>query len=229
MLRLVSVVLGLAPLIIPAAADRLKMRANAPYLRQIRDSVANGTGARSRIALIFSRFEGSASCSEEFSRLTELAREMATLRAHVGAVVSQPEKQVRRVCPEATRGLDVLYDDTRQVADGFAAEQKLTGVLIDENGIVRRIVTAAGDFDGELMKQVRLWLAGKDVYEANCARCHGSAGQDTTYSGVKSLAGIGNRMDESEILRRTSLTGAVDMSGWTDEQSRALAAYVAGL
>jgi hypothetical protein len=46
---------------------------------------------------------------------------------------------------------------------------------------------------------------------------------------IKSLAGIGNRITEPQILERTALTGAVDMSGWTDSQRCALAACVAGL
>ena len=82
----------------------------------------------------------------------------------------------------------------------------------------------------DLVKLVKQWLAGKQRYQAACARCHGADGGDTqSYPNIKSLKGIGNRYSESEILDRTAATGVVDLAAWSEEARQALAKYVKGL
>jgi mono/diheme cytochrome c family protein len=112
----------------------------------------------------------------------------------------------------------------------YGAAQGRLGVFVDEDGSVRRIARSTGpEFIEGFAADVRAWDEGKGIYESSCARCHGVDGANTTYAEIKTLNGIGNRMDETEIIRRTSLTANVDLSSFNDSRFRALAIYVAGL
>ena len=100
------------------------------------------------------------------------------------------------------------------------------GFLI-ENGILRRIIRT--DRVNRMLAEISLWQGGRQIYDAQCARCHGLDGTDSNYPEIKSLAGIGNRATESKIIEMTELTGAVDLHALTEKDRQALAAYVAGL
>jgi cytochrome c553 len=112
-------------------------------------------------------------------------------------------------------------DDSGETAKAIAPG----GVLIEE-GIVRRIVPGMPDKVGD---EVLAWSKGQGIYQGLCSRCHGRDGADTSYSGIKPLAGIGRRLSEAEISRRIGRTGTVDLSHLSDDDRRALAMYVAGL
>lgn len=231
MLRFVAAGICLAPFLIFAGANTIRLGAAAPMLDKIRGSVrkpASIAGGR-RAAVVFGAFQRSTPCQEEVARVTRLDRAMAKLQTSLLVVTSQSETNLGQFCPEAAREFHIVYDHEKQVVRAFEANENRMGVLIDENGVTRRVVRTNVEFERTLADGVRLWIDGKAVYDAQCARCHGADGSETTYPEIKSLLGIGNRLSESEILRRTSLTGAVDMSGWTERQSQALAVYVAGL
>jgi cytochrome c553 len=104
-------------------------------------------------------------------------------------------------------------------------------LLVDKSGVLRRVVQKVKSplSADRLIDEVRYWLDGIATFKAQCARCHGEDGRDTTYPGTKSLAGIGNRHTEAEILEMTQLAGFVDLSYLSERAKKALAAFVAGL
>lgn len=104
-------------------------------------------------------------------------------------------------------------------------------LLVDKSGVLRRVVHKVKSplSADELIDEVQYWLDGMATYKSQCARCHGEDGRDTTYPGTKSLAGIGNRHTESEILEMTQLAGFVDLSYLSERAKKALASFLAGL
>lgn len=131
----------------------------------------------------------------------------------------------------------VLSDGDRAVAKAYgsfrptdAALQPIV-FLIDRQGSVRHIERSLGlsTAGSELANKINVWRSGMSLYEGLCARCHGSDGKDDSYPFIKTLAGIGNRMTENQILQATENTGVVDLTRLTEEQRRALAVYVSGL
>ena len=119
-------------------------------------------------------------------------------------------------CSGGKRQVDVRFDRVKAAA------------LQDEAG-VSRMSFAEGDSLGGILQEVKAWRLGREVYEAQCARCHGSDGKLEDYPGVKSLAGIGKRYPEKRILEAVANGGRVDMSGMTPAEKHAVAVYVAGL
>jgi len=98
-------------------------------------------------------------------------------------------------------------------------------VLLDTSGAVRRTFHSVDSIPSE----VELWFDGMSIYKAQCARCHGDDGSDTSYPGIHPLTGIGKRHSEPEILDLTQRAGFVDLHALDDKSRRALAVYVAGL
>jgi mono/diheme cytochrome c family protein len=111
----------------------------------------------------------------------------------------------------------------RESAALFNPDRTMPRAVLVENGAVRRIIR-----EGDAFAEVALWRSGREIYEPLCVRCHGTDGTDTGYFGVKSLAGIGNRVSEPRIYELTAATGAVDLNTLTERDRRALSAYVAG-
>jgi hypothetical protein len=95
---------------------------------------------------------------------------------------------------EALRGLADL-----DVVPLFAGGQGRATLLIDQNGIVRRI--AAGELlaGADLVRFAQMWLEGHKVYMAKCSRCHGEDGDSSLCMDVKPLVGIGGRMNVKQI------------------------------
>ena len=96
-------------------------------------------------------------------------------------------------------------------------------VLIDTAGILRRLIKDSAS------AEVHAWFDGMAIYRAQCARCHGDDGSDTTYPGIHPLTGIGNHHTEEQILDMTQRAGFVDLHSLDEKSRRALAIYVAGL
>jgi mono/diheme cytochrome c family protein len=92
-------------------------------------------------------------------------------------------------------------------------------------GVLRRVFRDSRS----IVSDVRLWRDGQVIFKSQCARCHGESGLATDYPGTKSLAGIGNRHSDKEILHRTDLAGFVDLSSMDERSKRALTIFVAGL
>lgn len=102
-----------------------------------------------------------------------------------------------------------------------------TPVLVDGAGIVRRVF-AANTTQDAMLEEIRLWQRGQALYTSYCERCHGPDGTDTNYPGTRSMAGIGNRKSEAEIIEISGRAASVDMSAFSKRDLRALAIYMAG-
>jgi hypothetical protein len=133
--------------------------------------------------------------------------------------------------------LIAVGDSTRQPPgckllrfEGEPNLSKSSALLIDKDRIVRRVISIPDESMSQaIAKEVRQWLDGKETFKSQCVRCHGDDGRDTSYPGTKSLAGIGNRHTESEIVELINRGGFVDLSSWKDRDKHSLATFVAGL
>jgi cytochrome c553 len=153
------------------------------------------------------------------SRLPETSIEPARL---AGALKNGPVLIVAPGQRDAWRAVEspvpVLFEP-RPTIGGSA--------LVDASGYVRRFWKSAKA--ETIAAEVKAWLGGRAIYDAQCARCHGSDGRDLNYAGIKSLAGLGRKHDNARIIEMTEATGVVDMSSLTAADKRALAIYVSGL
>jgi mono/diheme cytochrome c family protein len=135
------------------------------------------------------------------------------------------------VVPDSVRLLAIRASNCGGYRDPSGAARRYLGeakaVLLDNSGVVR--IVAAGKSLKTFAAEVALWARGRDIYHAQCERCHGADGRDTQYPGIKTLAGIGKRLSRMEILDRTIRSGFVDFSALDGEARRAMAVYVAGL
>jgi len=81
------------------------------------------------------------------------------------------------------------------------------------------LLAAAGDGAGEASaapssEGVRLRAKGQAIYSANCARCHGDDGADTTsYPGAKTLVDITQRLAPAEVIEKSRGFAAVQLQG----------------
>jgi cytochrome c553 len=134
------------------------------------------------------------------------------------------------VLPEGMRGAceqePACSGAKRQVDVRFAAGRIAS---LEDAGGTPRLRFNRGETLAEILREVKVWRLGREVYDAQCARCHGSDGKLEDYPGVKSLAGIGERYSETRIIEAVQNGGRVDMSGMTQSERHALAVYVAGL
>jgi mono/diheme cytochrome c family protein len=157
-------------------------------------------------------------------RLSDALREKPSVLLHASGckeTVPVPDSvRLLAIRPSACGG----YRDPSGAARRYLGEAK--AVLLDRNGVVRLV--AADDLKA-FGVDVSRWTAGREIYTAQCQRCHGADGRDTHYSGIKTLAGLGKRISRTEIIERTIRSGNVDLSPMDEEARRALAVYVAGL
>lgn len=98
-------------------------------------------------------------------------------------------------------------------------------LLVDRAGVLRRVVMDARQAAAEMER----WKLGRKLYVNYCARCHGEDGRSETYPNTRSMAGIGNRYSEKQILEKTNSTASVDLSQFSRAELDAIAAFVAGL
>lgn len=162
------------------------------------------------------------SCRDLAGSYEEYRKAASPLKVAVVPIIGIDPRELDAKCRTEIESIPTLFTATRSAAARFAGN----GFLV-ENGIVRRILhslTAA-----RIVNEVALWQGGRQIYDAQCARCHGLDGTDNNYPNIKSLAGIGNRASESKIIEMTELTGAVDLHALSAKDRQALAAYVAGL
>lgn len=210
---------GLAALAYSLAAD-LSLRAGSP-------APVGMHKADVRSFLVFLPKPASlAACTEELAALRGLRDSLNKFGITVVAIIQAPQA----ACPANEADAPaVIYDTDGRLAGSYKTDGKQLGVLVDELGLIRRIIRAPDGFIGKATNEVKAWDEGKATYDAMCARCHGADGKNTNYPEIKKLDGIGNRYSEAEILRRTYLTGAVDLSGLNDARQAALANYIASL
>jgi len=165
----------------------------------------------------------------EVKHLSDLWREkpvvLALLDSCQAKLPAIPDPRVKAVgiVEQRCTGSAVFFDPEGAVRKRL--EQASSAVLLDTDGSVRRVFRRADS----IPDNVRQWFDGMAVYKAQCARCHGDDGADTSYPGIRVLSGIGNRHSEEEILDMTQRAGFVDLQALDDRARRALAIYVAGL
>jgi len=107
-------------------------------------------------------------------------------------------------------------------------------MLVDPDGVVRRLLSGQALTGPDLVRFVKLWQFGKTVFSARCARCHGEDGALQTCEDVKLLMGIGRRLTEAQIRERLRLAPVNDQylirsQLFTKEEVDAVIVYVAGL
>jgi hypothetical protein len=113
------------------------------------------------------------------------------------------------------------------VERGSASHESSAVWLLDEARVVRAVFPFGGA--GAIQKQVRLYERGRDVYTAQCQRCHGGDGNDEFYPGIKALGGIGNRWTPERIDESIRSSNIVDTSRFTPEEREGITLYVRGL
>lgn len=102
--------------------------------------------------------------------------------------------------------------------------------VTDANGVIRRVQYFTGDEPGAaLIRLARQWLAGRELYNVHCARCHGTGGGMTTYPNIISLKDMGEERTVTEILEASRSTAISGISGLHQDDQWAIAIYVAGL
>ncbi len=103
------------------------------------------------------------------------------------------------------------------IADPFKTARYVAAVPAGANAIRALVDTAAN------------WESGRQIFSGACGHCHGDDGADTSYVGIKTLAGISQRLSGEAILDGGRQFGAVDMTTWSSETKAALLLYIGGL
>lgn len=106
--------------------------------------------------------------------------------------------------------------------------------LLDEGGVVRAVEPPPETAEG-IVAFFEEWELGKKSFEWGCASCHGKDGRDTSQYGVKSLAGVGNRMSREQL--RLTLNATMIAPGrysircfhYSERELKALVTFVRGL
>ncbi len=193
----------------------------SPAPENAKSAVSKVSGELMLVAFI-PRFSDPASCKREVDAYARILQDLP--RLPVAGLVPMEADATAQVC-----GYNPMIPLLSTA--GHAQAESRTTLLLDRDCIVRRITRAgAADEHAErVIREVKAWQDGRAIYEAQCARCHGSDGKDTGYLFIKSLGGIGNRHSEKEIWRLTVATDAVDLSRLTAKERTALSIYVAGL
>ena len=163
--------------------------------------------------------------------------ELSKLDAVILAVSFRPVEFNQDLCTKEGLGFHVLSDPDRAVIKRYNVWEERENTArratfwIDREGVIRRVWrnVSPTTMGADLVTFARAWNKGQAVYQAQCARCHGDDGNDTSYAHIKTLGGIGNRLSEDQILAATRATGIVDLSQFSADDIRALMTYVAGL
>jgi hypothetical protein len=201
--------------------DRPAIRLGAAAPEIVETAAADAQGRLVLVALL-PNFSSSAGCKSEMDASARIQQDLAEVS--VVGVVSLDEDATEQFCGREP-AIPLLS------GAGSALSGSRTSLLVDRDRIVRRVIRggSAAEHSQRVVREVKAWQFGHVIYEAQCARCHGSDGMDTGYPFIETLGGIGNRHNEDEIIRLTEATGAVDLSSLNAENRNALAIYVAGL
>jgi alkyl hydroperoxide reductase subunit AhpC len=170
--------------------------------------------------------------------LRSAADELEKLDTIILGISFRPPSFNKDLCEKESIAFQLLSDEDRAVIKRYGVFNaqdncaQRVSFLVDKEGVIRAIdrEVKPATHGQDLVKLVKQWLAGKQRFQAACARCHGADGGDTaSYPNIQTLKGIGNRHSESEILEMTASSGFVDLAGWGEEARHALAKYVKGL
>ena len=116
-------------------------------------------------------------------------------KKHIALLSVTPDRAAAADWTDTNRRLAAL-ETVLLFDDGPAAT-----VLIDDKGIVRRILTGRVLTGPELENFVELWQSGKGAFVAYCARCHGEDG-NAVWCDPNPLAGVGQRLSPEQVRER---------------------------
>ena len=94
----------------------------------------------------------------------------------------------------------VLPTDAAQLATLFPPDASIREawrlIVADPIGSVRVLKTLPVTPDGiaRAIGMAATWEYGRQSFITNCGHCHGNDGADTSYTGIKSLAGVSRRL-----------------------------------
>lgn len=130
-------------------------------------------------------------------------------------------------------GKPCRLDDEIAIVDGRTIPLGLASglVIIDTGAVLRKAVPfapTAQSLSGAAETVIR-WVQGKQAFVTHCGHCHGDDGADTSYVGVKTLAGISGRMSDEKILEGGQLFGDVDITSWPSESKQILLLFISTL
>ena len=205
----------------------LRLGEPAPAL-DLFQRAGKGFSSSGLVAIAFLGCATESECAEEAQSVRRIQPQIQKLGFKTVVVAPRPVNVSSGDPVSADPGLTVIVDSDGQLAEKYGARHKELAVLV-EAGVLRRVISGEKAIATKMASQLRAWDDGKATFSTQCARCHGDDGASTSYPGTKSLAGVGNRISEEEILARTALTGAVDLTPLSQDRRRALAMYVAGL
>jgi cytochrome c553 len=167
--------------------------------------------------------------SAECASLIEARRKLAGDRVKL-VVVTTSETN----CTASKEGLFMVApagDVSRLFGEHSGGETSWLMVIADPFKTVRHLaaVPASANAIAALVDTADNWEGGRQIFSGACGHCHGDDGADTSYVGIKTLAGISQRLSREAILDGGRQFGAVDMTGWSSETKAALLLYIEGL
>lgn len=159
------------------------------------------------------------------------------------AILAQPPgaAMAAAVLDDTCRGLDALGFAVLFLASDAEENRKFlentptASLLVDPDGVVRRVLPGRVLAGADLSAFVRQWQSGKIVFDTSCARCHGEDGALHICEDVKPLVGIGKRLTEAQIREKLRIGEINDrdllIRGqiYSRQDVDAVIAYIAGL
>ena len=109
-------------------------------------------------------------------------------------------------------------EDIRKLfADAPEGKPRWRSVIADPFKTVRDMGTfpPSANAIASIGKRAADWESGRQIFSGACGHCHGDDGADTSYVGIKTLAGISQRLSGEAILDGGRQFGAVDMATWS--------------
>lgn len=104
-------------------------------------------------------------------------------------------------------------------------------MVVDGGGVVRFDHPLGADPDALRAAAGRAiaWEQGRQGFSVHCGHCHGDDGTETSYPGVKSMAGLSTRLTDAKILEGAEQFGAVPVSTWSVRDMETLLVFIRGL
>jgi cytochrome c553 len=129
--------------------------------------------------------------------------------------------------PALTAGPQLL----EALAVGEMAGSTGRAVIVDGGGIIRFDDSFEASNAGlkEIAAKLVSWEQGRQAFSVHCGHCHDDDGANTSYVGIKTLAGISTRMSDNAIVAGGEQFGAVPISTWQKHEIESLLIFIRGL
>jgi hypothetical protein len=145
------------------------------------------------------------------------------------AIVSGPGT-IRDECFGATK-LDAPSELISLLKLGAPGGAEALVLVVDADGVIRHAdaLTESQDSAKRVADQLISWEQGRQMFTVHCGHYHGDDGAETTYVGIKALAGISGRLSEEKILDGGEMFGSVPISTWSQQDREILVLFIRGL